>query len=283
MKSSKENKFLAVKDHLVSGESFDLIYDADLDLLKTNPFPPVEELQKYYQSEDYISHSDSSAGFMDFIYNQVKKITIKQKLNFIEKNSSQKGKILDIGTGTGDFLVEAKKREWEVFGSEPNFNARKKAEQKGISVVENFENLNGKFDVITLWHVLEHIPDLQKTIQKLSDLLDPGGTLIVAVPNYKSFDAKFYKEFWAAYDVPRHLWHFSKTSIKKMFSSDFELKTIHPMIYDSFYVSLLSEKYKTGKRLSLKALWIGWKSNWKAKRTGEFSSLMYCLKKKNGN
>lgn len=278
MNSNDKNVFLRTKDYLVSHESFDLIHDESLELLHTQPIP--ENLAEYYQSDLYISHTDEKKGFLNFLYQAVKKYSLRKKMDLIEKKISVKGSILDIGAGTGDFLGEAKKRGWEVQGIEPHEGARENAEKKGISLHPDVDTMHGKFDVITLWHVLEHIPDLDKIISKISSLLNENGLLIIAVPNYKSYDAEYYGKFWAAFDVPRHIWHFSQQSIKKIFSSNFELEEVKPMIFDSYYVSLLSEKYKSGKKFSLKGFFIGWRSNSRARRTKEFSSLIYCLKPK---
>lgn len=275
-----ETKYLSVKDYLVSGESFDLVYDSDLDFLKTIPQPKTEELPKYYESNDYISHTDEKSGLFSNLYQFVKKWSLHKKTKLIFDQNNGVGTLLDIGAGTGDFLKVAKEKGWQVYGMEPNKNAMKLASEKGIELKSTLNDFDGKqFDVITLWHVLEHIPNLNETILKLSNLVKTNGTLIIAVPNFKSFDAKHYGKFWAAFDVPRHLWHFSKESVKKLFAVNFELHSIKPMIFDAFYVSLLSEKYKTGNKFSLKAIWIGLQSNLKAKQTKEYSSHIYCFKK----
>ncbi len=275
-----EKTYLSVKDYLVSGESFDLLYDSDLDYLKTFPQPKLENLSRYYESQDYISHTDEKKGLFSSLYQFVKKWSLQKKTKLIFDQNNGFGSLLDIGAGTGDFLKVAKERGWEVYGTEPNKNASKLALEKGVQLKPSLIDFDGKqFDVITLWHVLEHIPNLEETIFKLSNLLKPNGILIVAVPNFKSFDAKYYGKFWAAFDVPRHLWHFSKTSIEKLFAENFKLEKIKPMIFDSFYVSLLSEKYRSGSKFSLKAVWIGFLSNLKAKKTKEYSSHIYCFKK----
>jgi 2-polyprenyl-3-methyl-5-hydroxy-6-metoxy-1,4-benzoquinol methylase len=277
-----ENKYLSVKDYLVSGESFDLVHDTDLDFLKTFPQPQVEELPKYYESQEYISHTDEKRGLFSRLYQLVKKWSLQKKAKLILQQHGEVGSLLDVGAGTGDFLKVAKEKGWQVHGMEPNKNAAKLALEKGIDLKASLNDFEGKqFDVVTLWHVLEHIPDLEETILKLAALVKPQGTLIIAVPNFKSFDARHYGKFWAAYDVPRHLWHFSKKSMKNLFAENFHLKKIEPMIFDSFYVSLLSEKYKTGRKFSLKAFWIGLLSNIKAKRSKEYSSHIYCFKKSN--
>ncbi len=188
---------------------------------------------------------------------------------------------MDIGAGTGDFLAEAKKRGWEVFGIEPDEEARKLALEKGIKLSEHSGNFKSeKFDVITMWHVLEHVYDLKNQIIELEHLLKKNGLLIIAVPNFQSYDAHYYKEFWAAYDVPRHLWHFSQSSFKHLFSgTGFKQTDTRPLIFDAYYVSLLSEKYRTGKTNFVKAFRIGFKSNFKARSTSEYSSLAYFFRK----
>ncbi len=274
--------FLTVKDHSVSKEIFDLYYDEELDMLITSPQPELQNLGKYYESEDYISHTDNKRSLFEKAYHFVKNIALKNKLNLINSQQPQKGKLLDIGAGTGDFLLTAKNDGWETIGVEPSDRAKNIAKEKGISFVEEISTLeNHSLDVITMWHVLEHVPDLELQIQELKRLLKPTGTLIIAVPNYKSFDANHYQTFWAAYDVPIHFWHFSKKSIQVLFERvDMKLEKILPMKFDSFYVSLLSEKYKTGKMNYIKAFFVGLKSNWKAKSSKEYSSHIYVLKNK---
>ena len=272
--------FLKTKDFSISQEAFELFYDATYDMLVTKPKP--ENLDFYYESSTYISHTDSNKSFVDKIYQQVKKYSLSKKIRLINMYSRKEKSLLDVGAGTGDFLKKAQKEEWSIEGVEPNHNARLKALDKGISLKDRLEALPGKkYEVITLWHVLEHLPDLENQIFKLVWHLQEGGTLIIAVPNFNSYDANHYKEFWAAYDVPRHLWHFSKTAIEKLFTKHgLELVKVKPMVFDSFYVSLLSEKYKTGKQNFLKAFFLGLWSNLSAMRTKEYSSHIYILKKR---
>ncbi len=274
------NVFLSVKDFLVTGEVFDLVYNKELDFLQTSPMPSPENLSKYYESEDYISHTDENKGIISVLYQCVKKWSLSQKTDLITKRNGAKGSLLDVGAGTGDFLNAAKRKGWGVEGMEPNKNASELASKKGINLKPSLGHFEGRqFDVITLWHVLEHIPNLEETILQLSKLVKPDGVLIIAVPNYKSYDARHYGKFWAAYDVPRHLWHFSKNSIESLFQENFTLEITKPMIFDSFYISLLSEKYKNGSNFSLQAIFIGLLSNLKALRSKEYSSHIYCFKK----
>ncbi len=271
--------FLSVKDFSVSQETFELLYSEELDMLITHPQPSLEKLPSYYESVDYISHTDGNRSIFEKMYQFVKGIALKNKLKLIN-SQSQKGRILDIGAGVGDFLSVAKKEGWETIGVEPSEKAKTIAKTKGVKFVENLSELeSNSFDVITMWHVLEHVPDLEKQIQELKRLVKPTGTVIIAVPNFKSFDAKHYDKYWAAYDVPIHLWHFSKTAIQKLFAREnLELIKVIPMKFDSFYVSLLSEKYKTGKMNFIKAFYIGLKSNWKGNQNSEYSSHIYLLK-----
>lgn len=279
--NSSKKKHLKIKDYLVSGEEFTLVENEFGDLLQTMPVPEIEKLPEYYKSEKYISHTDTKKSFTEKVYHFVKGIALKQKVSLISSLNKGSGKLLDIGSGTGDFLVTAKEKNWDVFGIEPNQDARILSEKKGVKVLKDLNEVSGtNFDVITLWHVLEHVPDLENYIQQISSRLKPTGTLIVAVPNFKSKDAKHYKEFWAAYDVPRHLWHFSKTGIERLFSKhDFQLLKTKPMWFDAFYVSLLSEKYKTGKSNWVKAIFMGLYSNFSGLSTKEYSSHIYIIKK----
>ena len=280
MDISNKKHFLTVKDYSVSKETFDLYYDETLDMLITHPQPSLENLGKYYESEDYISHTDNKRSLFEKIYHFIKSIALKNKLNLINSLQPNKGIILDIGAGTGEFLSVAKNDGWQIIGVEPSDKAKAIAKSKGVSFVEKTSELeNHSFDVISMWHVLEHVPDLDKQIKELKRLLKPTGTLIIAVPNFKSFDAKHYGKFWAAYDVPIHFWHFSKTAIKLIFEKEeMKLEKVLPMKFDSFYVSLLSEKYKSGKMNFVKAFFIGLQSNWKAKNNFEYSSHIYILK-----
>jgi len=270
--------YLKVKDHAVSQENFELQHDSKYDLLKTLPIP--ENLEQYYQSEDYISHTDSKRSLFEKIYQLVKQYTLSQKQYLILSYTKRKGKLLDIGTGTGDFLAFAKTKNWEIMGIEPSQKAQELARKKGVPFVDDSQKLSdNSFDVITMWHVLEHVRDLDQQLSELKRICKPGGYVIIAVPNFKSYDAKYFKEFWAAYDVPRHLWHFSKTAITKLFAQkEMKLQKVHPMYFDSFYVSLLSEKYKKGKMNFVRAFWIGLLSNLKGMSSKEFSSHIYVLK-----
>lgn len=272
-------EYIKTKDHFNTQETFVLEYVEALDLLKTCPTPV--NLDKYYAHENYISHTDNNKTFIDKIYQIVKNYSLTKKVLLINKLNVEGKRLLDIGAGTGDFLKKASQHKWGIEGVEPNQYARQKASEKKIVLQERIEELkNETFDVITLWHVLEHLPDLENQIKKINNLLKEKGYLIIAVPNYKSYDAQYYKTNWAAYDTPRHLWHFSKKSIQILFMKHhIKLIKTKPMLFDSFYVSLLSEKYKTGKNNYIKAFIIGLISNFKGLFTKEYSSHIYILQK----
>ena len=280
MDISNKKHFLTVKDYSVSQETFDLYHDEELDMLITHPKPSLENLGRYYESVDYISHTDSKRSLFEKCYHFIKSIALKNKLSLVNSLQPSQGSILDIGAGTGDFLSVVKENGWITIGVEPSDKAKAIAKNKGVAFVDQTSELeNNSFDIITMWHVLEHVPNLDNQLKELKRLLKPNGNLIIAVPNFKSFDAKHYGNFWAAYDVPIHFWHFSKTAIKRLFAKeDMELVQVLPMKFDSFYVSLLSEKHKTGKMNFIKAFFIGLQSNWKAKKNFEYSSHIYVLK-----
>ena len=283
---SNLDPYLKCKDYTVSDENYELMFNKEYEMLVTIPVP--ENLSNYYKSDDYISHTDSKKTVFDKIYQTVKNITLKRKLRLINEcllhqNSISRPEknILDIGAGTGDFLKVCKVNLWNVFGIEPDMEARNIAAKKGVLLHKDVSHFTDKkFEIITLWHVLEHVENLEEYISTLEKLLSKNGTLIIAVPNYKSYDAKYYSKFWAAFDVPRHLWHFSETSISKLFAPvNLTVEKTLPMKFDAYYISLLSEKYKYGSMKPISALFRGFVSNIKAIKSKQYSSLIYVLKK----
>ena len=277
--------FLKCKDHSVSRETFALFKDVKRDLLVTLPQPSEKKLPDYYKSEDYISHTDSKRNLMEVGYQLVKQLSLKRKVKLVTRINQSPGKVLDVGCGTGDFLQACEQSGWSIAGIEPNEKARQLASSKTnfkdycSTIEELIESRPEPFDMITMWHVLEHVPNLADFIYKVRTLLKPDGVLIAAVPNFKSWDAGHYNSSWAAYDVPRHLWHFSRNSIEIIFSEfGMRIFEVLPMKFDSYYVSLLSEKYQKGKQNYFSAFYQGLRSNLKAKRSGEYSSLIYLIR-----
>lgn len=279
--SESQEPFLTALDHSVSKETFTIVKCRSCGFHFTNPVPENENIGKYYKSESYVSHSSSNKGIINKIYLLVRKYTLKKKVKLIKKESNGKS-LLDIGAGTGHFLDVSKKAGFNVLGLEPDSDARMFArENLGVELKpsQDLHHLPDKsVDAITMWHVLEHVYDLKKDLKKITEVVKDNGVIIVAVPNMNSYDAKYYKDFWAAYDLPIHLYHFVPTDIKRLFADfGFQVDRILPMKFDSFYVSMLSEKYKGGN--IFRAFWIGLKSNMKANNES-YSSQIYVLRRK---
>lgn len=273
--------FLEVKDHFLSKEIFQLQQCSSCGLVFTTPRPPLERIGGYYKSEDYVSHSSTKKGLVNTVYNQVRNYTLNQKVKLVRKLISGKN-LLDIGAGTGHFLKRAQDCGFTVLGLEPDNDARKVALEHNQIELRTLDQLyhleNSSYDCVTMWHVLEHVYDLRKDASQIATLIKPGGVWIIAVPNYTSFDARYYGSFWAAYDVPRHLYHFSPASIVPFIEQfDFQFEEQLPMKFDAYYVSMLSEKYKRGSLLN--ALRIGWLSNMRS-GNGKCSSQIYVFRKK---
>lgn len=249
----------------------------------TNPRPDDEELGFYYNSENYISHNNSNRGLMDKVYQMVRSYSLKRKLRLIQSQDNGSKKLLDYGAGTGHFLKVAKQAGWEVSGVEVSEDARKIAKaDNDLDLLDASEIrwVENSYSVISLWHVLEHLPDLNDHLNKFFTALEKGGALIIAVPNHESADAKHYGNSWAALDVPLHLWHFKKENISRLAQKHgFELSQILNMPFDSFYVSLLSEKIENHKSSPFSAFLNGLRSNLKGKSDKNMSSLIYVLKK----
>ena len=277
--------FLA-KDHTVTKEDFSIWHCPNCLLRFTQDVPGQQNISRFYQSEDYISHSDTGKGIINKLYHLVRKRTLVGKRRLIENKTGLKnGNILDVGSGTGAFLHEMKRHGWQVTGLEPDSNARNiAAELYNIALKSSNELFNlseESFDAITLWHVLEHVHDLHSYVTQLKKILKATGKLFIAVPNYTSPDADTYKEYWAAYDVPRHLYHFSPTAMEALISKHgLKIISYKPMWYDSFYVSLLSSKYKNKKPNFIAAGLTGFLSNLSALlNVKKCSSIIYIISK----
>lgn len=276
--------FIVVTDNAVSKESFVIVECENCSFKFTNPRPDAQSIEAYYESEEYISHSNTKTGIINRAYHVVRSITTKQKVELINRYAPAKGSIMDYGCGTGIFLAACKKDGWEVRGIEPNTRAREAASaETGEIIASGLQDVQGeKFEVITLWHVLEHIHKLNETMSQLLESLQEDGTLVIAVPNADSHDAKEYKENWAAYDVPRHLYHFTQATMKRFLKKHkMKLEEVLPMKFDAYYVSLLSEKHKDGKTHMLNSVLNGYKSNSYAEKNGnDYSSLIFVAKRK---
>ena len=276
--------FLQCKDYTVSHETFELVSCHGCGLVFTNPQPAKHELPKYYQSDAYISHSNKSRDVIGQLYKFGRAFTLRWKHNLVRRHSiKDPHSILDFGCGTGSFLRECVKHNLKISGVEPSDTARLQAQETtGSHIEHDLSKITGQFDAITLWHVLEHIPDLTQTLNSLTNYLNKDGTMFIAVPNLNSQDAAVYREYWAAYDVPRHLWHFSRTSMQQLLTnSGLKLVKTVPMKLDAYYVSLLSENYKQSRSITkfAAAFAQAWKSNYAARTTREYSSIIYIARK----
>ena len=281
--------FLTCLDHSISRENFQLASCKKCHFILTTPRPDNTQLGKYYLSKAYTSHIAKAKTLLDRVYVIARGFTLKWKLSVVEKNTlnSINKNLLDYGCGTGEFLKVAKAKTWTTFGVEPSANARSQASDDiPTNISSSLEEIpsNKLFDAITLWHVLEHVSDLDVTLQKLKNLLSNNGTIFIAVPNHSSWDGKKYRNNWAGYDVPRHLWHFSKDNMKMLLEkNEMKLLKIIPMKLDAFYICLLSEKYKANGVLTLsaiiKAVINGFRSNIQGKKNGEYSSMIFIARK----
>ncbi len=280
-----------VKDHFTSGEFFTIGDCQTCGFRFTQDFPSEQEIGRYYETPEYVSHSDTSKGIVNKLYHIVRKHMLNRKAHIIEKHASslttqRKRRLLDIGTGTGYFAETMSKRGWNVTATEKSAQAREYAKTHlHIDVLPETALFtlpsSTTFDVITLWHVMEHIEQLNQTWERLKELLSSDGLLIVAVPNYHSYDAQHYKENWAAYDVPRHLWHFTFDTMKQFATKHgFALTTYYTMPFDAFYVAMLTEKYIAHSipfvRGFIQGL-AGWINTWIEKK--QSSSLIYIFHK----
>lgn len=282
-----QEKFV-VKDYTVSGEEYMLYQCNDCSFVFTQDIPSQEEIGAYYASQNYISHSNTQKGLVNNLYHKVRKITLASKCKMIiAETKTVKGNLLDVGCGTGAFLNEMKTAGWNITGLEPDETARKNARElfniDSQPSPELFALPAGSYDAITMWHVLEHVHQLHEYVEQLKNLLKPGGRLLIAVPNYTSHDADHYQRFWAAYDVPRHLYHFSPASMRILMEKHgLQVLKTKPMWFDSFYVSMLSEQYKNdGKGNMIGAFFTGLVSNIKALFNKErCSSVIYVIGKK---
>lgn len=271
-------------DHFLTHEEFILVECSNCNVIFTNPRPTREDISRYYKSADYISHSNKTKSVSSLLYKIVRSYTLRKKFRILKPLLGSLSKVhhLDYGCGTGHFIEYTTKKGWVSKGYEPDLTALSHT-NKSIrkSILHNFESISlNNYDLITLFHVLEHIHDLNITLELLIKHLKPNGVLLLALPNHKSFDAQHYQQHWAGYDVPRHLYHFDRKSINSLAKQHgLKIDKIEPMIFDSFYVSMLSEKYIGNSMTLLRGLLNGLKSNKKAKTNGEYSSLIYILRK----
>lgn len=270
---------MKIKDYANTKETFEIEYSTDFECFKTKT-TGIEDMCKYYTYENYQSHNQNEKGLFNKLYKTAQSYNLNYKYKLIKNTNVSGNKILDYGCGVGDFALKMKQEKWEVIGYEPNQKAQEILIQNKISLINNLKEIeNESLDIITLWHVLEHVENPEKLIFNLKEKLKPDGKLIIAVPNYNAYDAKYYKNFWAAYDVPRHLYHFQRKSFDVLAEkTNLKLFKKEPLCLDAFYISILSEKNKKSKNFIM-AMIIGIISNFKSIWTKEYSSVIYFLEK----
>jgi 2-polyprenyl-3-methyl-5-hydroxy-6-metoxy-1,4-benzoquinol methylase len=277
------SNYLQARDYFLTQEEFTIVKCDECGFLFVNPRPDVNEISKYYKSEEYISHSNTKKGLLNKVYHIIRRKNHQKKFDLIS-SYKENGTILDIGCATGEFLNYLKKQNWETIGVEPDINAQNfaRTEYKLNVFSEDFleKTEPTKIDVITMWHVMEHVHNIEQRMQQIKRLLAKDGITFIAVPNAACYDARHYGKFWAGYDLPRHIYHFTQGTMIQLFEKyDFKLDKIVPMEYDAYYISMLSEKYKTGSRKLWKAFWKGYQSNrWARKNENNFSSLIFIFK-----
>lgn len=280
--SNKAQINLWLKDEFLTKKDFHICECLNCGLLYTMPRPSKEKIGAYYKSDEYYSHQENKKGFVPRLYEAIKKINLKHKFRLASRDLPV-GKLLDIGCGVGDFLHVAENKGWQCTGVEPSEEAREIARQRikgDLLYSEDLEQLpDQSFDLITMWHVLEHVDDLKWQVAQLQRLIKPNGRIVIAVPNYRSYDGRFYNAYWAAYDVPRHLNHFNKTVLTKIFkTSGLSLVSMDKLVWDAYYISFMSEQYKHHFMPLVRGVFRGLVSNAKARRSGEWSSLVYVFR-----
>lgn len=280
--SNKAQINLWLKDEFLTKEDFHICECLNCGLLYTMPRPSKEKIGAYYKSDEYYSHQENKKGFVPRLYEAIKKINLKHKFH-LASSDLPVGKLLDIGCGVGDFLHVAENKGWQCTGVEPSEEAREIARQRikgDLLYSEDLEQLpDQSFDLITMWHVLEHVDDLKWQVAQLQRLIKPNGRIVIAVPNYRSYDGRFYNAYWAAYDVPRHLNHFNRTVLTKIFkTSGLSLVSMDKLVWDAYYISFMSEQYKHHFMPLVRGVFRGLVSNAKARRSGEWSSLVYVFR-----
>lgn len=273
--------FLETRDYLATHESFRLVQCDACNFVFTNPRPHPDTMGQYYESNEYISHVQDNSSLTNIVYYKARSLMLRKKLSWLKSLQPKNSRLLDYGCGTGSFVDFLISKNWDAWGVEPNQTARDHApETLNNRIFSSLTEIPAiEFDIITLWHVLEHLHDFHGTIEDLLTTLNQSGWLILAVPNISSYDAQYYKSYWAGYDVPRHLSHFTPETMN--FLAKYHrlqlVKTI-PLKLDAYYISMLSEKYREGSRLN--GLFRAFKSNLLAATSpSNYSSLVYVLKR----
>jgi 2-polyprenyl-3-methyl-5-hydroxy-6-metoxy-1,4-benzoquinol methylase len=281
--------YLNVPDWLVSKENFELKKCGNCSFIFTANAPLLENAGPYYESEEYVEHTDTNKGLIYGVYHQARKLMLKFKLSNI-RSYSKSTKLLDIGSGSGYFINYMKQNGYNVSGVEISDKAVALCKDKfDISVNSPTEFLAEKlpkdFDIITMWHVFEHVYSFNEYFDILHKSLKENGHVFVALPNPNCFEAKHYKNYWNGFDTPRHLWHFTPKTFKQFAEGHgFEMISMKRLPLDPFFNAMVSSSYKSGLKFLPYTFTIGLISfiNGLINRD-KASSLIYILKKSRVN
>jgi 2-polyprenyl-3-methyl-5-hydroxy-6-metoxy-1,4-benzoquinol methylase len=269
---------LKIRDHFLSNEVFNVVEHGE-GVLKTQPDLDENTLKKYYDSSQYSSHNNIG-GFIGFLYSLSARIMLRFKFRALTKHINKESLIVDFGCGTGGFVSFLKKKKYNVVGVDSNKKARDMCLEKNLTTYKSIKDFKENIDTITFWHSFEHVSNPNEILNQITSQSKDNLTVVIALPNYRSSDAKYYGMFWAAYDVPRHRFHYSATGIKKLMKSHgFECLKTKPMLLDAFYISIMSEKYKKSKLSFVKGIVVGLISNLSALYTSNYSSIVFVFKK----
>ena len=231
------------------GTAYTLVRCVKCSLVYLNPRPVEESSGVFYESSEYTPFvsTGKQRSIMDRVYVAIREMNNRWKRRQIEALQPERGRLLDVGCGTGEFLQAMHAAGWQVRGVERDAKAAAYAvEQLQLDVVcgslDTVPLAPASFDVVTMWHVLEHLYQPHKALMQVRDVLRPGGLLVIAVPNLLSLDARYYRQNWVAFDAPRHVQHFSPKSLRSLceMHSFAHLRT-RMLPFDPFFNALMSE------------------------------------------
>ena len=269
---------LKIRDHFLTKEVFNVVEHIE-GVLKTEPDLDEKTLKKYYDSSQYSSHNNIG-GCIGFLYSLSARIMLRFKFRVLAKHINKESLIVDFGCGTGGFMSSLKKKKYNVVGVDSNKKARDKCLEKKLTTFKSIKDFKENIDAITFWHSFEYVSNPNEILNQIINQSKNNLTVVIALPNYRSFDAKHYGAFWAAYDVPRHRFHYSARGIKKLMKSyGFECLKTKPMLLDAFYISIMSEKYKKSKLSFVKGIMVGLISNLAGLFSSSYSSSVFVFKK----
>jgi len=219
-----------------------------------SPRPKFSGITYYYENDDYDPHRLENKSIFHTVYGWVQKIALRWKFKHISK-FIRSGNLLDIGGGGGRFCSYFKSKGWRVSLQDNSSKARFLAQEADIETYTLLSEIQSQqFDLITMWHSLEHIHAIDALFQNVNRLTSDDGFLVVAVPNINAPERKFLGKDWAPWDAPRHLYHFNYAQLSKLLRKyGWKIEFSMPMIQDTPYNILLSLNIKS----PLELIWGG--------------------------